>query len=432
MRNKFFTICLLLLTLFSVSPKGADAQESSLNTFSPYSFYGIGDIEPIGNAFQRAMGGVGVAYRSYYEFNPQNPASYSAIPRNSFIFNAGVENKGMAVKTEGKSTSHNTANLRDLGLVFPLYKGIGMGFSLSPLSSVGYKMDKTDASNLANLGLIKQNYWGEGGIAELKLGIGVELFKRLSLGANVIFYKGTVTNYFNSSIYDILGTTEYKATTSIHEQRISKLLYSVGAQLNVIQNANRILTLGATYQPKAVTKAAERTQITTSYDLNSNSSVKDEITFPGLVNVGAFYQTKKMGMGLDYSRQDWSGTTQNYTAADGQNITFGVRQDFKFGMSYTPNVQDIRNFMNRWTYRAGLRYSTNYMIKGGQGVDEKAISLGASVPFTYGGVSSATISVELGTRGRATATQIRENFARISLGFTLFGEDRWFVKHKIR
>ena len=59
----------------------AQALGSSINTFSPYSFYGIGDLENPVTAASRGMGGVGIGFRSDKAMNLQNPASYSAIGR---------------------------------------------------------------------------------------------------------------------------------------------------------------------------------------------------------------------------------------------------------------------------------------------------------------------------------------------------------------
>ena len=42
----------------------AFGQNSSINAFSPYTFYGIGDITTPGDAILRSMGGAGIGFRS--------------------------------------------------------------------------------------------------------------------------------------------------------------------------------------------------------------------------------------------------------------------------------------------------------------------------------------------------------------------------------
>ena len=59
-------------------PLGVTAQTltSSVNTYSPYSMYGLGELSTPGTAAQRSMGGVGVAMFSNTSVNVLNPADY--------------------------------------------------------------------------------------------------------------------------------------------------------------------------------------------------------------------------------------------------------------------------------------------------------------------------------------------------------------------
>ena len=54
---------LITIAVVSIICFEASAQ-SSLNTYSPYTFYGIGDIHQEGNAAIRAMGGAGVGFEA--------------------------------------------------------------------------------------------------------------------------------------------------------------------------------------------------------------------------------------------------------------------------------------------------------------------------------------------------------------------------------
>ena len=82
----FIAIALLL-------PMGAMAQKltSSVNTYSPYSMYGLGELATPGNVAMRSMGGVGVAMYSQAMVNMLNPAGYGNVARQSFLFNFGVD-----------------------------------------------------------------------------------------------------------------------------------------------------------------------------------------------------------------------------------------------------------------------------------------------------------------------------------------------------
>ena len=56
-----FTIVLLFLVLKGFT---ASAQQTeALGTFTPYSLFGIGEIEKQGTSFNKGMGGIGVGVR---------------------------------------------------------------------------------------------------------------------------------------------------------------------------------------------------------------------------------------------------------------------------------------------------------------------------------------------------------------------------------
>jgi hypothetical protein len=64
-KHKLLGIVLFALPLISLS------QENS-----PYSRYGIGNLAPQGNIFNRGMGGISAAYSDPATVNYLNPASY--------------------------------------------------------------------------------------------------------------------------------------------------------------------------------------------------------------------------------------------------------------------------------------------------------------------------------------------------------------------
>ena len=125
----------------------ASAQDSAVNAYSPYTMYGIGELGVNGNAINRTMGGTGIAFRSTQMASLLNPAGYSATLRNSFIFEVGMEGNFLK-NTQRKypttsisdyttaENAKNSVNLREIAIQFPLAKGLGFGFSLTPYGSV--------------------------------------------------------------------------------------------------------------------------------------------------------------------------------------------------------------------------------------------------------------------------------------------------------
>ena len=85
------TLIRLFVAIALLVPFGAAAQTSSINAFSPFTMYGIGELNTPGTLPMRSMGGVGVAVRSGGVVNLLNPAAFSAAPQKTFLFDFGLE-----------------------------------------------------------------------------------------------------------------------------------------------------------------------------------------------------------------------------------------------------------------------------------------------------------------------------------------------------
>lgn len=416
-------------------PLSARAQMSSLNAFSPYTMYGIGDMAVGGSAFNRSMGGVGIAGRDPHAFNYRNPASMSVIPRQSAIFNFAGEGKNIYARNSaaGNSTSYNTFNIHDLGLAVPLGRGVGLGFSLTPVSSVGYtsRMIEENKNITENIGSTIYNYAGDGGITQVAMSLGVNLTPQFSLGASMNYWFGDIERQYNSMVASYLDATVYRSIISTENQNLSKILFTLGAQYVFRVGKSNALTIGVTYQPQ-VTASVRQSRLTMSYsnsvaDTVYAGSSRWNMDIPGKIGAGFYFQSTKLGIAFDYSRQNWEGA---FEIPAGQDITLGTQQDYRFGISYTPNRFDIRNSLNRWTYKAGVRYSDSYLIKNGDQLHDAAVSLGVDFGLKKGTFSKVGIGIEYGERGSRAAGQVRERYFNFFVALSLFGSDYWFVRPK--
>ena len=430
----------VVLALLLALPAAAWAQSSSLNTFSPYTFYGIGDFSTQGPGYMRSMGGAGIGLRNALKINYLNPASYSILKQKTFLFNVEIEGNNTYSKTSAAKTSHNSFNVRDIALAFPIARSLGIGISVTPMSSVGYRIEMrdTDPFFLANNMDVLYNYTGEGNVTQAKLGFGILLTKRLSVGADMVYYHGRISQYFNTDITSLLSNETIVNAHGTARESISRLGANIGLQYDLIQSDKRVLTFGATYRPRTNLKP------TTSRSIYSTSITSDKITdttskenfsLPNTFTFGLSYQSVRLSLGLDYSMEQWNNVNTN----DPMNgIEFKNNQYIKFGVQYIPNPMDVRHVLNRWSYRLGFRYNDYYMRINGHNVRDKAITLGVGIPIKVQGLSAVNVGVEFGQRGRtadgAMGTRqfrmIRENYIKLSIGLSLFGEDDWFKRFK--
>lgn len=414
---------------------------SSINAFSPYTMYGLGELLPSGSAEYRSMGDIGVAVREGVTFNYANPASLSAIPQRSALMNMGAEARNMYGRSVSggmrSSTSRNSVNLHDLGFAFPLARGVGFGVGLTPVTAVGYRSSivSTNQDVVENIGKVVYSYMGDGGISQLQAGVGVRLSRGLSLGINGHYYFGTINRYYNADMYSYLNSDSYRSVGTTEKSTISRFLVSVGAQYMFRVGKAASFTIGGTYQPRARTTVRQNAT-TFSYvgairDTVGSRESSYSMDIPARLAVGVHYQGPKVGFGVDYVRQDWrraDGVLNADALAVGINLQ--TYQEIRVGLSVTPNRLAMTNFLNRWTYKIGGRYGTGYMGDNGTTRDEMALSLGIEIPMRRGSMSRVSVGGEIGQRGSVTKNLVQDRFWRVFVGVTLFGDDMWFTKVK--
>lgn len=410
------------------------AQSSSLNTYSPYTFYGIGDIHNEGNAAIRAMGGAGVGFRNYLYINNLNPASYSSVRANSFLSNFDMEGQNFYAQTSEAKTSFNTFNIRDISMSFPLFKGMGAALSVMPYSSVGYNVSYYDPNPAvqAGVGQMFYSYTGSGDITQFKAGVGYEVFRSFSLGVDLIYLHGSIERNFAAQPTSITGNGSYYSLSGVDLERINSFYARFGAQWTPLAEKERVLTVGATYQLGGKMGG----EVFRSIPVNSlllpgeyALSEKFDSTFsmPSIYAAGVFYHTPRYSLGADYEFADWAARNK---ADVTEHLSFRNTNTVRVGGQFTPNPGDVRNAFNRFTYRAGVRWSQYYMVLNNQPIDDVALTFGVGIPLRMTGLSNVNLGLELGQRGTTKAGLSKENYLKFTIGFSLFGEDYWFMKAK--
>ena len=457
--NRAIKILFAVVVFTIVSAWNAVAQSSATSAFSPYSMYGIGEISTQGALPMRSMGGVGLGWRSSSMVNVLNPAGYSATMRKSFIFNFGVE--GMHVKNlqnrydastganaGSVKSSKTSVNFHEIALQMPLAKGLGLGLSVTPYSSVGYNMSAIEQSEdaWAEVGQVKYNYQGDGDITEVKLGIGWEIFKGFSLGVAGLYYWGDINRSYTTTIaQNIVGDGSYLAAMGNDNFNVSNVKFQIGAQYSVINNDKRSLTIGATYdiggplRPKVTKKVYINDLYYTSVYTDDGHG---EFRLPMQIAGGVFYQDVKWSAGIDYVFQGWEGKNANLseTVENGVKVAYTNTNTVKLGIEYTPNRFDARRYYNRMSYRAGLRYGGYYQTFEGKHLNQFAVTAGIGLPLRFLGATSVDLGFEYGSRGLngsitspstgARVGLIKQHYFKFAIGVSMFGEDYWFVRPK--
>lgn len=452
LNKRIFNVIIAVVMLLPVTAM-AQTLTSSVNTYSPYSMYGLGELSTQGTAVQRSMGGVGVAMFSTNQVNVLNPAGYGYTPRQSFLFNFGIEGghyrneqTKYGATTSDVKTAYNSANIHDIAFQMPLGKGVGLGFSLTPYSNVGYSMYRDDMAVAGNMGSARYEYYGEGDISEVKLGVGWAPVKKFSMGVSMVYYWGNINrSYKMLPSHIITGSGEYSSTTGVDTYDVSRVKAQFGVMWNPILKSTEILTLGATYH---IGGYLNPDVIKCVYVDNLLSSVVRQETdaalplkLPTQLAFGVFYQNLKIKAGVDYVYQAWGNDNASILENEDNGVKVGYTDThtIKVGLQYTPRHNDVRNYLRRVAYRVGARYGDYYQTYGGEKIDQLALTAGLGLPVKLFGQSSVDVGLEWGVRGmgnktilvdNAKAGLVKQQYFKISIGLSLFGDDYWFVKRK--
>ena len=147
------------------------------------------------------------------------------------------------------------------------------------------------------------------------------------------------------------------------------------------------------------------------------------------VGLSAYYMDK-LKLEFDYINSDWTKSgfeNDPFFSVNESSLPFksAVGQSFRLGAEFVPDRRDTRYYLKKVAYRAGLFYNNEYYTVGGNRIDAKGITIGATFPV-FNMFNSLTVAFDFGQRGSLSNSLVRENYFNVSVAVNLY--DRWFRK----
>lgn len=438
---------LLSTVLLFFAWSGASAQDGAHNAFSPYSVYGVGNIYKDGTAFTKGMGGIGIATRNRRYINTMNPAAVTARDSLSFMCDFGVtENNQVFNQTIGGNklkSANNTFNISDFVITVPIWKSSAMMVGISPYSDVGYDFSRieTDESIIGKVNNITYQSYGQGGTYQLFAGAAATFWKRLSVGAEFIYYFGTIDKVSNT----VFSDASYRSVNSGYTMQLYGYTGKFGLQYEQKLRNNLYMTFGATYKLKSNMHGrvnsysyAVASELSDTLKADNTVLTGKELRFGDELGIGVSLKAgEDWSVEFDYLRSDWrkSGFDSfGGTSVIGEGSTFksSVSQSFRAGFDYTPNRSDIRYYMKRVTYRGGVYYDQEYytLDPGKRTVGAVGITLGMTLPV-FKWYNGFTFGLDFGRKGNMKdRSMVGEHYATVYVSMNL--HDIWFVKNQYK
>ena len=220
---------IFLLFVFTFVSLYSSAQDGTYGAYSPYSIFGIGDLSKEGSAYNKSMGGVGVAARNKRFINYLNPAAVTARDSLAFMADFGlVQNNTIYDQGNGRRSAHNTFNIYDFVMTFPIWKSSAFMVGVTPFSDVGYDFSKviTDQSIIGITDNITYDSYGTGSVYQAFFGAGATFWRSLSVGAEFIYYFGNLDKVTNMNY----SNTSYRSVNSGNEIMVRGMTGKFGLQ----------------------------------------------------------------------------------------------------------------------------------------------------------------------------------------------------------
>ncbi|MBW7867273.1 MAG: hypothetical protein H3C31_02990 [Brumimicrobium sp.] len=429
-----------------------------MNTSSPYSSWGIGDVGFYGDAYANSLGGASVALTDSSEANFFNPSTYSLLAKQLPLFSFGLnhyeksfsDNNGLA--SEGRFT-----NITHLGLAIPFANRFGLGFGLKPYSRMGYEIG---GGNIPDGDSIHYRYSGKGGIQEIFIGFAGNILDNrnhsLSLGVNGIYYFGKINNqrraYQNTSNGEKGGLDDRKLIAKDFGMEI-------GLNYEYKISDKHSLRLGAVFRPERKMKFEKEdtrifysnfTNIGTYDTILNNPTITGRIHIPAMTKIGIAYRytpqddsvrsRTKLSSYLftfEYDMMNWSAYQENFNGT-GEINRYVNSSSYRFGFEFVPHrLSAARSsyikYFDKIKYRIGGYWIDSPYAVGGTQLQDRGVTLGFGFPLILNrAVSTISFSANYGVMGSSKiANSIKENYYGFNIGINIApGYDRWFKKYK--
>jgi hypothetical protein len=426
-KNRFKYIPFFFLFFFLTSSASAQIRISS-----PYSYYGLGELRNNQSAYSSGMGGINSAIRNPVYINVANPASYTSFDTNSFILNVGVTSSFSQLKSSvitQQFTNHTSIEYLQFGL--PVARWCGISFGLIPFSKTGYKSVFRDT--LTNIGEVREEFEGTGGINQAYIGTGFRLFKNFSIGINVGYLFGTINNIRSVFTPDLNYSYNIRIKNDL---QVSSINLNYGLQYQIDLKKNFALILGSRFS-LPMKLSAKRSQLTERFTASGEvESVKDtlksititdekgKINMPFTIGGGiTLAKNNNWLFGIDFDWQNWK-KFKSFDTPDSLNNSFKIAA----GGEFVPRNTAASKYWKKISYCFGFHYGQTYVKLRNKEINDFSVSIGLGFPISKL-KSMINLTFEVGKKGTVQSDLIQENYVKLTLGFSF--KEFWFFRPKL-
>ena len=395
-----------------------DVQAQS-STSSPFSIFGIGEIETRDFGRTTAMGSVGIGFQSENFLNRRNPAGLSGIDTLRFILDVSAAVKFSEFRTSTDKEKATNFNFKSLAVGVRLSKKWTSSAGLTPYSNAGYHLIKPQEIPDGS-GVMNTHFTRSGGISKVYWGNAFEIFRGFSLGVTSSYIFGNITQNEEMDVFSIKDV-----------YNVSKLHFDFGVQYSHWFGKYTNVTAGGVYGYKSEMFVQQTQMITSSNAIERNQRQPDRKSYvPETYGAGFSILRNKNAaewiFAADYQYWNWS-----VDPLHDKKKRYTDSQVFSAGLQITPNKQRPENYLQALRFHLGASYNQSCLKVNGYQMDDISVSVGVGFPFVNNRSyerSYVNIAANFGESRTGHKGGITERYALLSVNLSLI--ERWFAKRQ--
>jgi hypothetical protein len=402
--RKFF----VLTALFVVCMGAVKAQNMS----SPYSVYGVGEIQELQPDRSSGMANTSISIVSTPGFLiNKNPASLIGLERSLAQVDLGIVGKTVTFKGDVINSDNNKARdvtIKRISISAKLSNHWASSVGFKPFSYVNYAFT-AQKSIEGSTNTYTGQYEGNGGLHNVFWNNAFSIGKHVALGVRTNFIFGSinqietltggglnstivsqVTNYYNGFRFEAGG---------IYGSKISKnWKFSLGGKLTTKNNLNAEKTL--TVQEGGAVVEQDKQLPESSFKLPWQYDAGFS-----LVNKGRSTIT------VDYSYGNW-----NKLNPSGSTYSMVNSERLSAGFQFSNQVQRFGMVAEKSYFQAGVFGGQSYLQVKGQQIREYGATLGFGSYLSRG--LAYNLALEGGQRGTINNNLVRENYFQFTISLS--------------
>ncbi len=403
--------CILLITVAE--------KTHAQNMNSPYSIYGIGDMDLKTYNRTSGMAGTGFALQSSAYILNKNPASIAGLERSFLVVNVATTGKSSTYQGDVINSSNNANSdfwIKNISVASKINKFWASNIGFGQFSNVNYKFTGSQAVE-GSTNVYATAYEGNGGLNEFYWNNAFSLGKHFSVGVKSSLIAGSINQtetIYDPSLQTVIATKQ--------QDYFNNFRFQYGALYNTKLTKKWDLSVGGRYSGKT-RLGAERSLTVTQDDeiiVDDQFIKKDRFWLPNTYGAGiALTHNKKTTFALDYSYEDWSSLK-----IKGTGWRLINSHQLSGGIEFSKLVQAFNRPVERKFYQLGAFVNNSYLQVRSHPIKEYGFTAGMG--GRLGNSLLYSLSGEFGVRGTRDANLIKESYFQFT--FTLSYRDFLFSK----